>query len=125
MTAIFPKFLEGPVREEEPRREHYMDANPKPSDSASSVEEQPYLEKDREKKNELYYIHTMEYEATQLRKIYEAKLKTLWPGWPLDESYSEIDLFQAIWLCDGIWVKQVEKWVDRVGKGEKIRFGQE
>lgn len=142
VTSIFPKFLEGPVREDQPQRDHYMDAAaaaaaaPAPADDDDDSSSKPHvsttasavgdlcLEDEDREKNELYYIHTMEYEATQLRKIYEAKLKELWPEWPLEENLSKVDLFQAISQCDGMWVKQVERWVDRVGKGEKVRFDQ-
>jgi len=87
-----PKFLEEPVREEEPLAEDYADTV----------------------NDDLYGIHRMEYEATQLRKVYETRLKELWPGWPLGEKDVEVDFYQAVSLCDGPWRKWVGKWVDRL-----------
>ena len=49
-------------------------------------------------------------------------MKELWPEWPLEESHVEIDLFQAISQCDGIWVKRIGRWADRMEDGETIRF---
>jgi hypothetical protein len=110
MATRPPKFLDEPVREEEPLAEDYADNTPQ--EFAASGQE----------KNELYYIHRMEYEATQLRKVYEARLKELWPGWPLGESNAEVDFFQAVSLCDGLWGKRVGRWADRLERGEVVRL---
>lgn len=119
VSTMLPKFLEGPVREEEPQKDKYADANETLHRSTSVVGNSEFQDQE---KTELYYIHQMEYEATQLRKVYGARLKELWPEWPLEESQAEFDLFQAISQCDGMWVKRVGRWAERVGKGEKIRF---
>ncbi|KAK3317050.1 hypothetical protein B0H66DRAFT_576669 [Apodospora peruviana] len=95
MATKLPKFLEGPVREEEPLMDAYADTK-------------------HGRKNELYFIHRMEYEATELRKVYNARLKELWPEWPVEdmEKNAEImDLFEAI-----------ELWADCVLGGEIVRF---
>lgn len=82
MSTIVPKFLDEPDREEEPRRDAYADETPEESAAAAGKREDPdYL--DNEGKTELYFEHRMEYEATQLRKVYEARLRELWPEWPL------------------------------------------
>lgn len=114
MSATLPEFLERPVREEEPQRESYIRKRSTAGLGGSDV--------DGEESSELYFEHKMEYEATQLRKVYEARLKELWPGWPLEDSHAEIDLFEAISQCDGIWVKRIGRWADRVEKGETIRL---
>ncbi|KAK4446967.1 phosphotransferase enzyme family-domain-containing protein [Podospora aff. communis PSN243] len=93
MTAKLPKFLEGPAREEEPQKDAYLDAEPMLPDLPAEVGEPGFGD---EGKNELYHIHKMEYEATQLRKVYKARLGKLWPEWPLDKSHAQIDLFEAI-----------------------------
>jgi hypothetical protein len=64
----------------------------------------------------------MEYEVTQLRKVYEAKLKELWPGWPLGECNAEMDFFPAISMYDGPWVKRVGRWAERLTRGEVVRL---
>jgi len=103
MSAKLPKYLEGPVRKEEPHKETYGDLEERGEDS-------------------LYFIHRMEYDATYLRKVYKARLKELWPEWPLEESHAEIDLFEAIEHCDGIFSKRVGRWADRVLDGDMVRF---
>ncbi|KAL6860723.1 hypothetical protein ACO1O0_004757 [Amphichorda felina] len=116
-----PKFLDGPCREEEPQRDSYADETPEEAAAAAEERNDPdYL--NNEGKNELYFIHRMEYEATQLRKVYEARLRELWPEWPLEESYVKIDFFQAISQCDGFWVQKTSRWADRIEKGDIIRF---
>jgi hypothetical protein len=102
MSTKLPKFLEGPVREEEPQMDGYANTE--------------------QGKDELYFTHKMEYDATQLRKVYKARMQELWPEWPLEESHTEIDLFEAIEQCDGFWVKRVGRWADRVLGGEMIPF---
>jgi aminoglycoside phosphotransferase (APT) family kinase protein len=121
MLAQVPKFLDEPAREEEPQRDLYADERPEESAAAAGKHNDPdYL--DSEGKDELYWIHRMEYEASQLRKVYEAKLKELGPEWPLEESYVKIDFFQAISQCDGMWVNRVRRWADCMEKGETVRF---
>ncbi|KAK4183477.1 kinase-like domain-containing protein [Podospora australis] len=58
-----PKFLDEEVREEEPQIDGYGDADDE---------------------------HRMEYEATQLRKAYEARLRELWPEWLVEESVEKV-----------------------------------
>ncbi|KAK4150334.1 kinase-like protein [Chaetomidium leptoderma] len=121
MSTNLPKFLDEPAREEEPQRDGYADETPEESAAAAGKRNDPdYL--DSEGKNELYFIHRMEYEATQLRKVYEARMRELWPEWPLEESYVKIDFFEAISQCDGIWVKKSRRWADCIEKGETVRF---
>ncbi|KAK0620853.1 phosphotransferase enzyme family-domain-containing protein [Immersiella caudata] len=122
MSAKLPKFLEGPAREKEPQRDSYADTDPVANEPAAA---EGGGELGGQEKNELYYIHRMEYEATQLRKVYKAKLKQLWPEWPLDENPAEMDLFEAISMCDGIWAGRVGRWADRMEKGETMRFDME
>jgi hypothetical protein len=116
MSAKLPKFLEGPTREEEPQRDRYSDRDPTYDGSQVSYG----LENND--KCDLYYEHMMEYEATQLRKVYKARLKELWPEWPVDGHESKIDLFEAISQCDGIWGGRVGKWAERIENGDTVRF---
>ncbi|KAK4110371.1 hypothetical protein N656DRAFT_838565 [Canariomyces notabilis] len=116
MSAKLPKFLEGPTREEEPQRDRYSDRDPKYDGS-----QVPYGLENNDK-CDLYYEHIMEYEATQLRKVYKARLKELWPEWPVDGHESKIDLFEAISQCDGIWGGRVGKWAERIENGDTVRF---
>ncbi|KAK4652912.1 hypothetical protein QC762_0078120 [Podospora pseudocomata] len=110
MSTTVPKFLDEPVREEEPQPHMYMDEIPEKCND------------ENECRNELYFIHRMEWEATQLRKVYNVTLRELWPEWPLEESYVELDFFQAVSQYDGIWVKKAVRWADYLEKGQVMRF---
>ncbi|KAK3293047.1 phosphotransferase enzyme family-domain-containing protein [Chaetomium fimeti] len=121
MLTQVPKFIDGPLREEEPQRDSYADETPEEAAAAAEERNNPdYL--DNEGKNELYFIHKMEYEVTQLRKTYEARLRELWPERPLEESSVKNDFFQAVSQCDGIWVKETRRWADCLERGETVRF---
>jgi hypothetical protein len=118
LATKMPKFLDGQTREEEPQREIYAD---EPAEAAAQQHNNPdYL--DNEGKDELYWIHRMEFQMTQLRRVYMARIKELQPEWPLEGSLVKMDFLQAIWQCDGIWAKQTSRWVDRMEKGEVVRL---
>ncbi|KAK4244349.1 phosphotransferase enzyme family-domain-containing protein [Corynascus novoguineensis] len=124
MSTKLPKFLEGqPIREEEPQIDDYADADESAVAAAGAESGSGVIRE----KNELYYIHKMEYEATQLRKVYKARLKELWPEWgPLEEeNHAGMDLYNAISQCDGFWVKRIGRWADRIEKGEAVRLDAE
>jgi len=120
MSTKLPKFLEGqPIREEEPQIDDYADAD----ETAVAAAGAESGSGDIREKNELYYIHKMEYEATQLRKVYKARLKELWPEWgPLEEeNHARMDLYDAISQCDGFWVKRIGRWADRaIGRRKSL-----
>ncbi|KAL7913769.1 phosphotransferase enzyme family domain-containing protein [Trichoderma velutinum] len=116
MLTQMPKFLDGEPREDEPERNIYADETPEEATAEAEKRNDPdYL--DNEGKNELYWIHQMEYEQTQLRKVYSARLKELCREW-VEESPLENDFYEAILQCDGIWKKMVGRWVERIEKGE-------
>jgi aminoglycoside phosphotransferase len=83
-----PSFLEGPVREKEPERQDYADETP--GDKKDG-------ELNNEGKNGLYWIHLMEYEQTQLRKVYHERMCQLQPDWDATtkESALKQDFFSA------------------------------
>ncbi|KAK4221287.1 kinase-like domain-containing protein [Podospora fimiseda] len=107
MATKVPKFLEEGMREEEPQRDDYAD---EPCEDGG------------DKKNELYYVHRMEWEATQLRKVYDDRLKELWSGWCCEESRVKVEFLEAVQQCDGIWVKRVGRWADALSRGESVRL---
>ncbi|KAB5572784.1 phosphotransferase enzyme family-domain-containing protein [Coniochaeta sp. 2T2.1] len=121
MTTNVPKFLDEAVREEEPQRHRPADES-REETAAAAANPDDTGSLDDEGEDELYWEHRMEYEATQLRKVYEARLAQLWPEWPLEGSHAKIEFFQAVSQCDGIWVKKSGRWADRMEKGETIRF---
>ena len=121
LTAKTPKFLVGQRREEEPIRDMYADEDP--TESANSKDNGDPDNLDNEGKNSLFWIHLMEYETTKLRAVYEARLRQLWPDWPLGQSDTDVDFFEAVLQCSaGIFVKKVNKWVDSLERGDPIRW---
>lgn len=121
MATMPPRFLVGHTREEEPKREMYSDETP--SGSIASEEHNDPDQLDNENKNELYWIHLMEFDTTQLRQVYRAKMRELWPDWPEEKSYKQVDFFEAFLQCNGeLWLKKVNEWVDRLERGDSIRW---
>lgn len=124
-STKMPEFFdrESP-REEEPDRNTYSDETP--SEAAEARERQNTSdsdELDNEGKNSLYWIHLMDYETTQLRKVYEARLKELWPDWPLEESRVKLDFCEAVLQCScSISVKPVNRWLDSLERGHVISW---
>ncbi|KAH7255443.1 uncharacterized protein BKA55DRAFT_662582 [Fusarium redolens] len=115
-----PKFLDDKPREDEPQRDVYADETPEEAAEEAGRRNDPdYL--DNEGKNELYWIHKMEYETTQLRKVYKAKLDDLCPDW-VEENPLKDDFYEAVLQCDGLWTKKVRRWAECTEKDESIRF---
>ncbi|KAL7951076.1 phosphotransferase enzyme family domain-containing protein [Trichoderma barbatum] len=101
MLAKMPKFLDGQPREDEPQRNSYADETPEEAAKEADKRNDPhYL--DNEGKNELYWIHKLEYEKTQLRKVYKARLTELCLEWA-EESPLKNDFYEAVSQCDGLW----------------------
>ncbi|KAI3391991.1 hypothetical protein diail_6367 [Diaporthe ilicicola] len=121
VATMTPKFLVGESREKEPIRDDY--SNEAPPDSADAPKPGDPDDLDNEGKNQLYWIHQMDYETTQLRKLYKEKLRQLWPDWPLEDSYLKIDFLEAVFQCSaGLFVKKVDRWVDSIERGDLIRW---
>lgn len=117
-----PKFLRNRDREDEPKRESYPDVAPLPEGGLGSGQHDPD-DLDNEGKDELYWIHLMEYETTQLRKIYHDKMKSFWPDWDLcgEESRLKLDFYDAVARCaNGVFLKRVRMWVDKIEAGNFV-----
>ncbi|KAG7288264.1 hypothetical protein NEMBOFW57_007795 [Staphylotrichum longicolle] len=116
VATEMPKFLLGPTREEEPVRSEYED---------ESDEGRGDAELDNEGKTGLYWIHMMEYDQTQLRKVYTTKMKELWPQWETEAMYGslKVDFMGAVARCASGWyLKRTEQWIDAVEGGEYPRL---
>ncbi|KAK4032805.1 altered inheritance of mitochondria protein 9, mitochondrial [Parachaetomium inaequale] len=116
VVAEMPEFLTDPTREEEPIRDEY-------GDDSNNTEEDDDL--DDEGKTDLYWIHLMEYDQTQLRKIYTAKMKELWPQWEIEATHGSLksDFHRAVRMCDSGWFNgQVEDWIDDMEEGTYPRL---
>ncbi|KAJ7719258.1 hypothetical protein B0H16DRAFT_1762283 [Mycena metata] len=77
MATRMPTFLAGGVREEKPKRDDYADED---EDENSGDSDGDGV--DNEGKNELYWIHLMDYEVGKLQKVYNERLEKLWPARP-------------------------------------------
>lgn len=122
LTMKMPKFLEGPIREKEPRRQEYADESARGSEVPEADEDN---ELDNEGLDELYCIHLMEYEQTQLRKFYHARMSQLQPDWDATakESILKEDFSGAVTRCGGgYYLKRIAQWIDAVEQGEFPRL---
>lgn len=116
LATQMPRFLEGPTREKEPKRQDYADEAP--GDNKDG-------ELDNEGKNELYWIHVMEHEQTQLRKVCHERMCQLQPDWDATakESVLKQDFFSAVNVIrDGFFLKRAAQWIDRAERGEFPRL---
>ncbi|KAJ5461095.1 uncharacterized protein N7458_002647 [Penicillium daleae] len=117
MTTRMPKFLEGSDREEEPKRQEYADESAKGSDVPGDSEDD---ELDNEGKDGLYWIHVMEYEQTQLRRLYHASMSQLRPCWDaeVEDTALKQDFAGAVFRCGQCFsLKRIAQWVDVVERG--------
>lgn len=122
MATKLPKFLEGPSREDEPKRQIYADENPEERQIGGDGEDD---ELDNEGKNQLYWIHLLEFENTQLRRVYNTHMRQLRPGWDIEvqENAPKDDFIGAVFSCShGFFLKRIARWVDAIEKGEFPRF---
>ncbi|KGO78082.1 Aminoglycoside phosphotransferase [Penicillium italicum] len=122
MATGMPEFLTGSTREEEPKREKYADETP---EEAQAVGPAVDADIDNEGKTELYWVHLMEYETTQLRDLYMRWMCQLRPGWAAEvkENTLKDDFFNAVLRCDGGFaLKRILQWVDAVENGEYPRL---
>jgi Ser/Thr protein kinase RdoA (MazF antagonist) len=112
-----PQLLEGRTREEEPLRTQYMaesddeDGNPSDSDAL-----------DNEGVNALYWEHLLEYEQTQLRKLFVKEMEIARPEWvaTMNSNTLKSDFEKAIHNCDNGWsFKVVRRWLEAYKQGRR------
>lgn len=115
VAGQFPDFLTGADREEEPDRAGYLDENP--DDKFPNPKGL-----DNEGKNILYWDHLMEFEQTQLRRVYAAKIQSLWPEWTeQQEERAKADLLNAVSTISIGWVFEgMVRWSNAIKRGEKV-----
>ncbi|KAK0617783.1 phosphotransferase enzyme family-domain-containing protein [Bombardia bombarda] len=123
VASQMPEFLRGAVRETRPDRNCYTDVSDKGSDGGGGEYIGQGLEDslDNEGKTELYWIHLMEYEQTQLRKVYSARMRRLRPGWDMEvsEGALKVDFLGAVSRCGaGFYIRRIEQWVDAIERKE-------
>ncbi|KAK1763456.1 phosphotransferase enzyme family-domain-containing protein [Phialemonium atrogriseum] len=124
VASQMPQFQVGSPRELEPIRDGYGDENPE-YDKAFTATTEYDDGLDGERKTDLYWIHLMEYEQTRLRKVYADRMRQLWPAWDAEvtDGALKADLLEAVSRCaDGFGLRQIEKWVDAIEKGQIPRL---
>jgi hypothetical protein len=113
VASQVPEFLRGAARETRPDRNCYTDVDT-PGDLDGL---------DNEGKTELYWIHLMEYEQTQLRKVYTARMRQLRPDWDVEveEGALKVDFLGAVSRCgSGFYLGRIEQWADAVERREYL-----
>ncbi|WDK09186.1 hypothetical protein CGRA01v4_00464 [Colletotrichum graminicola] len=122
VTQVF-KFLNRAAREEEPYRDRYGDASPRENGGRSDEDDE---ELDNEGKT-LLYFHLLEFEQTQLRKVYVTRMQQSHPDWATRvEIYSLKAYFlEAVRRCrGGFHLKRISQWVDAVMQGNFPRLAE-
>lgn len=118
VASQVPEFLRGAVRETRPDRDCYTDVD---KGGVSGSDSDDGL--DNEGKTELYWIHLMEYEQTQLRKLYAARMRQLRPEWDMEveEGALRVDFLGAVSRCaSGFYLRRIEQWVDAIERKEYL-----
>ncbi|KAK3319446.1 phosphotransferase enzyme family-domain-containing protein [Apodospora peruviana] len=121
VSSQLPEFLRGADREKRPDRNRYTDVSDQHDTSSNDGQMEDSL--DNEGKTELYWIHLMEYEQTQLRKVYAARMRELRPSWDMEvtEGALKADFLGAVTRCGaGFYLRRIEQWVDAIERREFV-----
>jgi len=116
-SCRIPAFLEGRERDEEPRRDQYPMAESEDEENSETGEDGL----DNEGVNNLYWEHLLEYEQTQLRRLFINEMEKLEPSWveELRKGEFKADFEEAVHNCDnGFCFKIIRAWLDALDNGE-------
>ncbi|KAI9933655.1 hypothetical protein MW887_008128 [Aspergillus wentii] len=113
-AAQVPQFLIGTKRDTQPLRDGYQDGDEEDEEEAREEG------LDNEGKNGLFWIHLLEWEQTQLRKIYDAEMEKLWPKWKqLKEAPQKADFENAVARCPtGFGSGLIGEWLEDLQEGK-------
>ena len=109
-----PQFFEERLREERPAKEDYD-----PDSDEEDDKDDDGL--DNEGITDLYWEHLLEFELTQLSKVFQGEMEKRSPEWATLATKSTLkDNFErAVEECDNGWRnKCVKRWVDSLLEGE-------
>ncbi|KAH6619096.1 phosphotransferase enzyme family-domain-containing protein [Chaetomium sp. MPI-SDFR-AT-0129] len=123
VASQMPEFLRGTVRNTKPDRNCYTDVEKGLFTAGANAADDPDDGLDNEGKTELYWIHLMEYEQTQLRRVYEARMRHLRPEWDMEveEGALKVDFLGAVSRCgSGFYLRRIEQWVDAIERKEYL-----
>ncbi|KAI6083518.1 phosphotransferase enzyme family-domain-containing protein [Hypoxylon rubiginosum] len=113
-----PDFLSGSVQEIKPERDTFTKKTELEEQSASEIDKL-----DDEGIDELYWISLMEYEKTQLRKVYAARMHLLWPEWySIQQEYLKADFYDAATCIATGFIKPIINWIDAIKRKEEVRL---
>ncbi|KAK8034618.1 hypothetical protein PG993_009613 [Apiospora rasikravindrae] len=112
-------------RKEKPVRDGYADETEEDQELSRKYDGNRPL--DNEGKNELYWIHLKEYEATQLKKVYDTRMQQILPAW--NEMVQDAELQVKFYLnlqnaakswatnATCVWAKAIAKGIT-IGRDE-------
>ena len=108
-----PQMFEDRIREEKPEKENY---------AADSDEEDDKDDDglDNEGITDLYWEHLLEYELTQLRRVFVQEMEKVNRDWvaTMKQNTLKADFERAVEDCDNGWRnKVIKKWVDYLVEG--------
>lgn len=109
-----PRLFEERTREDKPSKEDY-----KPDSDEEDDKDDDGL--DNEGITDLYWEHLLEYEVTQLRKVFVSEMEERSPEWAIISKQGTLkdDFERAVELCDNCWSNRiVNQWVGSLGAGE-------
>lgn len=121
VASQMPEFLRGADRDVKPDRNKYTDVSDGTVSEDDGEPENLEDSVDNEGKTELYWIHLMEYEQTQLRKVFGSRMRQLRPTWDVEvaEGAFKVDFLGAVSRCGaGFYLKRIEQWVDAIDRKE-------
>jgi hypothetical protein len=109
-TCQPPQFLKGRVRDERPLREDYMPDGGESYDGGL----------DNEGINVMYWEHLLDYELTQLRKVFVDEMEALSPEWVaiMGENSVKADFNLAVHYFDGLGGLRVKRWLAAYKEGK-------
>lgn len=106
-----PALFDGRTREEKPNKETYA--------ADSDAEDDDGL--DNEGNTDLYWEHVLEYEMTQLRKLFLMEMQKAQPEWVaiMRNNRLKADFEKAVHNYDnGMALKIVRRWIDALVLGD-------
>jgi hypothetical protein len=109
-----PALLDQRSREEKPDKETYAaDSNEEDAKDHDGL--------DNEGMTDLYWEHVLEYEMTQLRKLFLTEMQKTQPEWVaiMRDNGLKADFEMAVHKCDsGMAFKRIKRWIDALVLGD-------
>ena len=109
-----PALLDQRAREEKPDKETYA----ADSDDSDAKDHEAL---DNEGMTDLYWEHVLEYEMTQLRKLFLTEMQKKQPEWVaiMRDNGLKADFEMAVRKCDsGMAFKRIKRWIDALVLGD-------